>query len=299
MRIGIIGLGKIGSLHLKVCRQIKGIKKLYLVDIDKSKLLNYPYPTFSDYRKLKDLVDGVIIATPTSTHFPIASFFLKSRMPVLVEKPLTPTLKEARSLVRLAKERRTLLFVGHVERYNAAYISIRKLIKSPRFIECHRLSSYPYRSLDISVVLDLMIHDLDIILDITKDRVKKIEAIGVNVLSPSIDIANVRLTFEKGCVANITASRISKERIRKFRVFSHNTYISLDYANQIAEIYQKKNKTIQKKILKVKKQQPLERELREFMTLVKKKRNPLIFATKAKNALELALKIQKVIEKNI
>ncbi len=299
MKIGIIGIGKIGSLHLKVFRRIKGVKKLYLVDIDKNKLINSPYPIFSDYRKLKDLVDGVVIATPTSTHFSIASFFLESRVPVLVEKPLTPTLKEAESLVKLAKERRTLLFVGHVERYNAAYICIRKLIKNPQFIECHRLSSYPYRSLDISVVLDLMIHDLDIVLDITKDKVKKIEAIGVNVLSPSIDIANVRLTFKKGCVANITASRISKERIRKFRVFSHNSYISLDYANQIVEIYQKKNKTIQKKILKVKKQQPLERELREFVALVRKKRNPSTFATKAKDALELALKIQKIIEKNI
>jgi predicted dehydrogenase len=296
LRIGIVGVGSLGSVHLKILRRLKDIKKIYLVDIDKEKLSLYKEESYSDFRDIKGKVDLAIIATPTPTHFQIAKFFLENRIPILVEKPLTDKLNDARKLINLSRRWQTLLFVGHVERYNNAYLSAKNLIKRPKFIECHRLSPYPWRSLDVSVVLDLMIHDLDIILDIVKDKIKKIEAVGVKVLSKYGDIANVRITFTKGCIANITASRVSKEKMRKFRVFSPHSYVSLDYANQKVEIYQKRNDTIYREVLRVPKEEPLKKELQDFINWIKNNKFSLAPGRKAERALELALKIQKKIE---
>lgn len=296
MKAGVVGIGKLGSIHLRIYREIKEIGKVIPVDIDKEKLASCGNLSgFCDYRQLKDKVDLVSIATPTSTHFEIAKFFLENKIPVLVEKPLTQNTEEAKKLLALAKTKKTLLFVGHVERYNNAYLAAKKIINNPLFIECHRLSHYPRRSLDISVVLDLMIHDLDIILDLVKDKIKKIDAKGVKVLSPSEDIVNVRLTFEKGCVANITASRISAKRERKIRLFTHNCYISLDYAEQKVEIYKKEKDNITKELLSINKEEPLKKEINEFVNLVKAKKFKIEYALNAKNALDLALKIQQKI----
>jgi predicted dehydrogenase len=297
MRVGIIGVGKLGSVHLRIYQEIKEIKKIYLVDIDKKKLSLYKnFESFSSYKNLKGKVDLVSIASPTNTHYEIAKFFLKNKIPVLVEKPLTINCQEAEKLLNLAKKTETLLFVGHVERYNNAYLAVKKIVKNPLFIECHRLSPYPFRSLDISVILDLMIHDLDIILDLVKDKIKKIEAKGVRVLSSSEDIANVRITFKKGCVANITSSRISSKKERKIRIFMPNCYISLDYANQNVEVYRKTKRKIIKKILSVKKEEPLKKEILDFVGMVKKKTFSLDSANKAKEALKLACKIEKIIK---
>jgi len=298
MRVGIIGVGKLGNIHLRIYQEIKEIKKIYLVDIDKEKLSFYKdFERFSTYQNLKEKVDLVSIASPTNTHYEIAKFFLRNKTPVLVEKPLTQKYKEAQNLIKLAKETETLLFVGHVERYNNAYLAIKKMIKNPLFIECHRLSPYPFRSLDISVVLDLMIHDLDIILDLVKDGVKTIEAKGVKVLSDCEDIANVRITFKKGCVANITSSRISNKKERKIRIFMPNCYISLDYAHQSVEVYRKMKKKIIKKNLSIKKEEPLKKEILEFVEMVKKKIFSLESANKAEEALRLACKIEKILKK--
>ncbi len=296
MKAGIIGIGKLGSIHLRIYKEIKEIEKIYIVDIDENKLLHHNNTVcFKDYRQLKEKVDLVSIAACTSTHFKIAKFFLENRVPVLVEKPLTQNVKEAEKLVDISKKNKTLLFVGHVERYNNAYLAIKKIVTTPLFIECHRLSPYPHRSLDVSVVLDLMIHDLDIILDLVKDDIKKVEAKGVKVLSAYEDIANVRITFRKGCVANITSSRISNKKERKIRIFMPKTYISLDYAKQEVEIYKKLKKQIIKKVLPINKEEPLKKEITCFITLVKKKKYETEYATKAKDALELALRIQKKI----
>lgn len=299
MRAGVIGIGKLGSIHLRIYKEIKKIKEIYLVDTDKSKLSCHPgMPNFCDYRRLKGKVDFVTIATPTSSHFEIAEFFLKNRIPVLVEKPITQNLKQAEKLLAIAKEKKILLFVGHVERYNNAYLAVKKITKNPLFIECHRLSLYPNRSLDVSVVLDLMIHDLDIILYLLKDKIKRVEAKGVKVLSPSQDIANARITFQKGCVANITSSRISAKKERKIRIFMPNCYVSLDYANQQVEIYKKLKNRIKKELLPINKEEPLKKELQEFINLVKDKKAPLESGIKAKDALALALRIQKILERN-
>lgn len=299
MKVGIVGVGKLGSIHLRIYKEIKGIEKIFLVDTNESTLGLYDsYSCFKDYRKLKGKVDLVSIATPTSTHFNIARFFLENKIPVLVEKPLTPSLKEAKKLLELSQKNKTLLFVGHVERYNSAYLAVKEIVKNPLFIECHRLSPYPHRSLDISVVLDLMIHDLDIILDLIKDKVKKIEAKGVKVLSTTEDIANARITFKKGCVANITSSRISEKKERKIRIFMPNCYISLDYAQQTVEIYKKLKTKITKRCLTINKEEPLKKEIMDFIYLVENKKVSTGYATKAKDALALACRVEKIIKNN-
>ncbi|MDD5069350.1 MAG: Gfo/Idh/MocA family oxidoreductase [Candidatus Omnitrophica bacterium] len=298
MKVAVIGLGKLGSIHLRIYREIAEIKKIYAVDTDESKLIDYKdLETLSDYRHLKDKVDLVSIATPTINHFEIAGFFLANKIPVLVEKPITVDTAQAKKLIDLSKKNKTLLFVGHVERYNNAYIAAKKIIKNPLFIECHRLSLYPNRSLDISVILDLMIHDLDLVLDLAKDDIRKVEAKGVKVLSPSEDIANARITFKNGCVANITASRISVKRERKIRIFMNRAYISLDYAQQTVEIYQKVGNEIKKEVLAIDKEEPLKKEIAHFVSMVRKKMFRLDYAEKSKNALELAIKIRKIVDK--
>ncbi|MCM8774297.1 MAG: Gfo/Idh/MocA family oxidoreductase [Candidatus Omnitrophica bacterium] len=298
LNVGIIGLGNIGNIHYKIYKQIKNINKIYLVDIDYSKIANLEGEKFTHYQDILDKINLVSITTPTSTHFEIAKFFLSNGINTFVEKPLTNNIKEAKELLSIAQKKRVLLFVGHVERYNRAYLAIKKIIHKPKFIECHRLSIFPYRSLDISVVLDLMIHDLDIILDIVKDKVKKIEAKGVNVLSSTTDIANARITFEKGCVANITSSRISAKKERKIRVFLPNCYVSLDYAEQKVEIYRKSKNRIIKETIPIKKGEPLKIEITDFIKMVKTKHFALDSAERALKALELALSVQRIIEKD-
>jgi len=299
LRVGVIGLGKLGSLHLRIYKEIKEIGSIYLVDIDEKLLQTHNEKNLlKDYKKLKEKVDLVSIATPTSTHFKIAKYFLENKTPTFVEKPLTSTPAQAEKLLEISKKNKTLLFVGHVERYNSAYLAVKKIIKNPLFIECHRLSPYPHRSLDVSVVLDLMIHDLDIILYLLKDKIRKIEAKGVKVLSQTEDIANARLVFDNGCVANITSSRISEKRERKIRIFMPQSYISLDYAKQSVEIYKKLKTKIIKKSLPITKEEPLKAEIEDFVSLIKKNVFDIDYAEKAKDALLLACKIEKNIKKS-
>ena len=298
MRGAIIGVGKVGSLHLKFLKNFKEIKKIYLVDKNPKKISPYPFESYPHYSSLKNKIDFAIISVPTIYHYEVAKFFLKNKIPILVEKPITATLREAKHLLTLSQKNKTLLFVGHTERYNIVYQEVKKNIKNPCFIECHRLSPYPHRSLDISVVSDLMIHDLDILLELVKRKIKKIEAVGTKVLSSTPDIANARIEFEGGCIANLVASRISKERIRKFRIFSPNSYISLDLGNRKIETYRKIRRKIYYKKIEYKNIQPLKKELETFLGWVKEKKISIYSARRAYLALKLALKIQKIIEKN-
>ncbi len=293
----IIGVGKLGSLRLRVLKELPEVSKIYLVDIDTSKLKNYKEEIFYDYRNLKGIIDFAIVSVPTSHHFKIAKFFLENKIPVLVEKPLTSTLEEANTLINISRKNKTLLFVGHTERYNEAYLLAKRFIKKPKFIECHRLNPYPYRSLDISVVLDLMIHDLDILFDLVKDKVKRIFAVGIKVLSSYEDIANARIEFKNGCIANITSSRISKEKMRKLRIFSSTLYVSLDFIEKKVEIYKKVKNRIVKNVLSSKDEEPIKRETKDFLHLVKKRKIDYKSCQKAKKALEFALRIERIIRK--
>jgi predicted dehydrogenase len=297
VRIGVVGVGHLGSIHSKIYREIENCSLSAICDTDKPKLSQISeelkVPGFTDYKELFGKVDAVSIAVPTKLHHRVAHDFLKHGIHTLVEKPFTPTLEEADSLIKLATENKLILQVGHIERFNSAFVATQKLIKNPKFIECHRLSPFPNRSLDIGVVLDLMIHDIDIVLGLVNSPVERMEAVGVKVLTGFEDIANARITFKNGCVCNLTASRVSDEPMRKIRIFQENAYISLDYKNEQAFIYEKSTFNITKKALPIEKEQPLKKELSSFIDCIIQNKEPLVSGEVAKEALALALDILK------
>ena len=302
INLAVIGTGYLGSRHTKIYSQLKD--KIKLVGVcdskeEKAEIVAKQYKTtaFSDYRKLLNKVEAVSICTSTDMHYKIAKDFLLQGIHVLVEKPITISIRHADLLVKLAKKKKLILQVGHVERFNSAFKATKQIIKNPRFIECHRLSNFTGRSSDVSVILDLMIHDIDIVLGLIQSKIKDIQAVGVSVLTPLEDIANVRLTFKNGCVCNLTASRVSDELMRKIRIFFKNSYISLDYSNQQAFLYQKKITGITKRSLPIEKEEPLKKEIESFIDCVKNNKRPIVSGVEGKQALELALKIKNKIWK--
>ncbi len=300
INIALIGCGFLGSRHLKTLHNLRN--KLNIVAIcdhhvehAKGLARQYHVPVVADYKELVGKVDAVSICTPTISHKEIAEFFLNNNVHTFVEKPITTTLEEADVLVALAKKNNLKLQVGHVERFNSAFTSVAALAKDPVFIECHRLNLFPNRSLDIGVVLDLMIHDIDIILGLVQSPIKDIQAVGINVLTDKEDIANVRLTFENGCVCNVTSSRISPEVTRKIRMFTKNSYISLDYAKQEASMYTKDERGIHKKSLPIEKEEPLKKELEHFIDCIRDNKTPLVSGIEGRAALKVALDINQKI----
>jgi len=269
-------------------------------------------------------VDAATVATPTPFHFPIGKLLLESGRHVLIEKPITETTADAQALVELARARGLALQVGHVERYNPILSALEERLHQPRFIESHRLSPYPKRSTEIGVVLDLMIHDLEIILHLVRSPLLSVDAVGVPVLSTSEDIANARLTFENGCIANLTASRVSPDRLRKIRVFQEDCYLSLDYMRQegfvyrMAEEHQRESSLLAKlfasgdtsivsefagrKILRepvpIEKGEPLKRELLDFVRCAKAGVQPKVGGSEGTAALSLALEITRRIQEH-
>lgn len=301
IRIGVVGVGHLGSIHAKIYRETKGCQLVAVCDTDKSKLdevsRHLRVPGFTDYKELFGKVDAISVATPTKSHYLVASEFLKQKIHCLVEKPFAPDLQEADSLIEIAQKNDLILQVGHIERFNSAFAATLKLIKEPKFIECHRLSPFPNRSLDVGVVLDIMIHDIDIVLGLVNPEIKQIESVGINVLTQFEDIANVRITFQNGCVANLTASRISDEVMRKIRIFQPDTYISLDYKDAKAVVYKKSGMSITKEHLPIEKEQPLQKELQSFVNCVLNHQQPLVSGVVAREALAVALEIQDQIWK--
>lgn len=304
LNIAIIGLGHLGSKHLRVYSELSHLVNIVGICDNRSEVAKglseqFQVPYFTDYRKLPDTIQAVNICTPTSTHCTIGKYFLERGIHAFIEKPISIDLKEADTLVDLAKRNQLKLQVGHVERFNAAFQKIAKIVKDPLFIECHRLNPFPNRSLDIGVVNDLMIHDIDIILGLIKYPIKDIQAVGVPVLTKREDIANVRLTFENGSVCNITASRISPEVMRKIRIFLKNAYISLDYVDQKAFIYRKQLIAISKENIPIEKEEPLKKELESFVDCVLNDKTPVISGIEARAALKVALEITEKIWTNL
>ena len=301
INVAVIGVGRLGSAHARIYKDLAQANLIGVCDIEKSRALSIAESLqtqpFSDYQDLFNKVQAVSIATPTLTHHRITREFLLAGVNVLVEKPFTANLKEADDLLKIAEENKLLVQVGHIERFNSAFEAIKHIFSQPKFIEVHRLSGFPGRSLDIGVVLDLMIHDIDIVLGLVNSAVKRIEAVGINVLTDYEDIANARLTFKNGCVCNLTASRISDESMRKIRIFLKNTYISLDYKNEEADIYRKVGHEITKESLWVKKEEPLKKELSSFLDCVIRKNKPLVSGLEGRQALAVALHIQNLIWK--
>lgn len=302
INLALIGCGHLGSRHLKTFHALKHkVNLVALCDhrLEEAKPLGKQYrvPVVENYQELIGKVDAVSICTPTITHAAIGGFFLEHKVHTFIEKPISYTLEEANSLAQASQTHHVKLQVGHVERFNSAFQAIAGIVTRPLFIECHRLNLFPNRSLDIGVVMDLMIHDIDIILGLVKEPIKDIQAVGINVLTDKEDIANARLTFSNGCVCNITASRISPEVTRKIRMFIPDAYISLDYARQEAFIYTKDQNGIHRKSLPIEKEEPLHKELEHFIDCIREDKKPLVSGVEAQEALKVALEVtQKIWE---
>lgn len=295
LKIGVVGVGHIGREHARIYSQLEDVQFVGVFDIDpavaRSISQQYDIRCFSALADLVGSVDAVTIATPTSTHFEVAKPFLSAGRSVLMEKPIADSPDSARELVRLARANGAVLQIGHIERFNPVLRVLEDRLTRPRFIEAHRLSPYPGRSTDIGVVLDLMIHDLDVILHLVRSPIRSIDAVGVAVLSQGEDIANARIRFENGCVANITTSRISPEKMRKIRVFQEDTYMSLDYQNQSGEIFRKLKSQIIRERVPVEKEEPLRLELQSFVECAIARREPVVSGEQGAAALDVAIEI--------
>jgi predicted dehydrogenase len=297
LRVAVIGVGHLGRHHARLLAQVEGATLVAAVDTQRERAAASVEGTsaraLTDYRELFGEVDAVTVAVPTEAHRDIALEFLQRGTSVLVEKPMTRTIAEANELIAAAAASGATLAVGHTERYNPAVATVMPFVTTPRFIEVHRLGVFPDRSLDIDVVFDLMIHDLDIILALVKAEPVSIEAVGVPVLTDKFDIANARLRFATGCIANVTASRISKERVRKIRFFQPDAYVSIDYAEQEVEGYRLirrdgERPQIQGGKLPVTREEPLKRELSDFVRAVREQRRPVVSGEDGLRALTLA-----------
>jgi len=299
LKVAVVGVGHLGSIHAKIYKENPNCELIAVCDVNQERLnqvcASLGVAGYTNYRELLTRVDAVSIAVPTVLHHKVAAEFLKAGVHTLVEKPFTLTLKEADDLIKISHKHKLILQVGHIERFNSAFAATLKIIKMPKFIECHRLSSFPNRSLDVGAVLDIMIHDIDIVLGLVNSPLKRIDSVGVNVLTKLEDIANARLTFKNGCIANLTASRVSDETMRKIRIFQEDTYISLDYKNAEASVYRKTGLQITKENLPIEKEQPLQKELESFIACVIYKTTPLVSGPVAREALAVALEIQKQI----
>jgi predicted dehydrogenase len=297
INVGVVGVGYLGSRHARVYSQLKNANLVCVCDIDKkhAKKVARRHRVWylPDYHTLFDKVDAVSIAVPTNLHYRIAKDFLKNGIHVLIEKPITNTIEEAQELIDIADSKKLILQVGHIERFNPVVRAVEPLIKNARFIECHRAGPYrkKKRVKDIGVVLDLMIHDIDIILSLVKSEVKHIEAVGISTISPYEDIANVRLNFKNGTIADITASRVTKEEVRQIKISQKDIYITLNYLHQDAFIVKKSDNKVLKEKLKIEKKEPLKQELKSFISSIQNNTRPLVSGREGKMALEVALDI--------
>ncbi|HVR84069.1 MAG TPA: Gfo/Idh/MocA family oxidoreductase [Planctomycetota bacterium] len=302
-RVGVIGVGHLGKQHARIYHQLGALAAVVDSDEKRAAEIAGPYsvPHYSDYRQLFGRVDAVSVAVPTIGHHVVAKEFLERGIAALVEKPLTKTIEQGEELCRIAREKKVVLQVGHVERFNPAVTAVLDVIRKPRFIEIHRLSPFRFRSSDIDVVLDLMIHDLDIVLHLTRSPLVRVDAVGMSLLFGKEDMANARLEFEDGCVANLTASRISEKSMRKTRIFSEDCYVTVDTLAKEAWIYRTTPQlgealaklpkdrdlnladlaTIPKEFysiqeVKLAEEEPLARELQSFLDAVEHKRDPVV-----------------------
>ena len=339
IKVAVLGVGSLGQHHARLYAELAAAGLVEFTGVfdahaetARKIAAKHNLRVFNSAAEAAASAEAFNIVTPTTTHFDLAKQLLAQGRHVLVEKPMTETTEQAAELVQLAQQKNCVLQVGHVERFNPVFKFLQTVATEPKFIECHRLSPFPARSTDIGVVLDLMIHDLDVVLAFVKSPVTSVDAVGIPVLSKSEDIANVRLRFANGCVANLTASRISPERMRKIRVFSGPTnpcYISLDYRVQEGFIYRvardgEEASSLLKKIMAAKlgigkdsaivsefagkkivrepvpitKEEPLKLELQHFVECVREKQTPMVSGESAKRALDLAFEITRQVQQS-
>ncbi len=326
VRVGVVGVGHLGDHHARIFSQISEAELVGVNDIDlgKGESVAQKYGTryFENLDDLLRKTDAVSLVVPTTAHFPLASVILERGKDLLIEKPITQTGEQAEELIRLAQKKNLILQVGHIERFNPAFKAIDKYQPHPKFIESHRMAQFNPRGTDVAVILDLMIHDIDLILSLVKSGITNIEAVGVPVVAESEDICSARLTFENGCVANITASRISARVLRKMRLFQKDSYISLDFLQKSVEIYklvdvnqlpqgEKEKKTVVGNIPveemgktivyqkpEVCDQDMLSSEIGSFLDAVRTRTPPEVTGEDGKKALEVALRIKEKAEEH-
>lgn len=240
LRVGVVGVGRFGQHHARIYSKLKDVRLVAVVDPSRPRAeeiaAKFGARAYADHRDVLDKVDAVSVAVPTVAHHEVGRAFLERGIPTLIEKPLAKRIEEAEDLVRVARARHTVLQVGHIERFNPAFQIVQERIRRPRFVESYRVSPFPYRSVDIDVVLDVMIHDIDIILHIVRSDLKRVDAVGVALLFKHEDMANARLEFEDGCVANVTASRVATATARKLKVYSEDAYIGIDFKDRTARV---------------------------------------------------------------
>ena len=300
LRIAVVGVGHLGRHHARILSSLPGVELTAVVDVNRSRAQEIAAANLTralfDSRELLGQIDAVTIAVPTELHCEMATTFLSAGIPALVEKPIARSLDEADQMIAAARAGGVPLAVGQTERFNPAVAAARPLLTDPRFIEVHRLGTFPERSLDIDVVFDLMIHDLDVLLSLVKAEVASVEAVGVPVLTGRVDIANARLRFANGCIANVTASRISRDRVRKIRFFQREAYVSIDYAAQKVEHWRLVRPSgatpaIEGADVEVAGEEPLKRELADFVDAVVSRRAPAVTGEDGRRALALATRI--------
>jgi predicted dehydrogenase len=297
IRIGVIGLGYLGKFHYQKYKANKHVKLTSVVDTDKesySIIKGKDVLMFEKYQDIVDKVDAVSIVTPTVTHYKLAKFFLDNRVHVLLEKPMTETVAQAKKLNAIAKKNKCVLQIGHLEQFNPAIRKLRKSVCKPQFIEVHRLCQFNPRANDVDVVLDLMIHDIDIVLSIVNKKIESIEVSGKKILTNLTDIANVRIKFKDNIVANLTASRISTKNERKMRIFSNNSYYSIDFINnKLKKIHKDRRNSFKVTDFNFKKTDVLDDEINNFVNTCLGKEKSMTTGTSGLEALVVAKKISK------
>jgi predicted dehydrogenase len=310
IRVAVVGVGYLGRFHAQKYAHLSGCELVAVVDgreeVRNSVAAEVRSRAVADYRELLGQVDAVSVVTPTPAHFEIADAFLAAGSHVLVEKPITETPAQARALIARAAEQRRILQVGHLERFNAAILAAEPHLRSPRFIECHRLAPYKERGTDVNVVLDLMIHDIDLVQSLAGSEIERIDAIGSPVFSGEIDIANARIRFVNGCVANTTASRVSLKTERKLRIFEDAAYISLDLQQKILTLIRKRDAapapgqlpvTIEEANLE--QGDALKSEIESFLECIRNDRRPIVSGEDGLRALETAIRITEQVHANL
>jgi predicted dehydrogenase len=309
LRVGVIGVGSLGQWHARIYSELENTELVGVYDADPDRAAEiaerYNTRPFTSMDKLAEAIDAASLVVPTNLHFEVFNKMLLHKIHMLVEKPIAASYAQAEEMVTQAEKHNIVLQVGHVERFNPVMTFLEEHLSNARFIESTRLAPFPPprdgappRGTEVSVVLDLMIHDLDIILQLANSPVKSINATGVSVLSPTEDIANARINFENGCVANVTASRISRDQLRKIRVFQDDTYLSLDYMNQTGQLCRKTAAGIEAVDVPINKAEPLAAELQSFVNCIQNHNNPVVTGEHGTEALRLAVSICQIIQEN-
>ncbi|GIX46422.1 MAG: oxidoreductase [Candidatus Tectimicrobiota bacterium] len=315
VRAGVVGVGQMGQYHVGIYSELFDVELVGIADIDRARVValaeKYNTTPYTDYRELLGRVDVVSIAVPTSLHYPVARDFLKAGVHVLLEKPIAPTLEEARELFRLAEANGVVLHIGHVERFNGAVQELKKIVHDPWLIECRRLGPFVPRIKEDGVVLDLMIHDIDIILSLVNSPLRQIQALGKSIVSPHEDLASVQLCFQNGCIANIVASRVTEIKVRTMAITQRDAYIVLDYTNQDIQIHRQaasehlvtrgalryKQESFIERIF-VHKDNPLKLEIRHLLDCAQNGAPRAVAVEEELRSLQVALQVLDILDKD-